>query len=287
MGSPIFRSAKGEREALAAYDAAMELWPVPFEGCEVATDFGSTHVIVSGPDSAPPLVLLHCALLTSAIWSPVIGDLDRYFRTYAVDVMGDFGRSMPTNPPKSGREFADWLGQTLDGVGLERVCLLGWSFGGFVATNFAVHEPQRIERLGLLAPFATFVRPGIGFLAGFVPLLIRTRATSAWFERRLCRKGSLGMLEHSELLYQRFKNGRVVFKTGPRVFTDEELRRLGMPTLLLVGEQEFLYNGANAVARARRVLPVGEAELVAECNHAMVSDQTDIVSERLCTFFRA
>ena len=287
ISSPIFRSAQGEREALAAYDAAMRLWPVPFEARNVDTAFGPTHVIISGREAAPPLVLLHCALMTSAIWSPIIGDLSGRFRTYAVDVLGDFGRSVPTNPPKTDAELSDWLGQTLDELKLEHTRLLGWSFGGFVATNFAVHEPGRIEQLGLLAPFATFVRPGLGFLAGFVPALFPTRRTSMWFERRLCYRGSFGFPEHSEILYQRFKNGRIVFKTAPRVFADEELARLTAPTLLLVGSDEFLYDGPQAVARARRVLPVGAADLVARCNHAIVSDRTELISHRLETFFGA
>lgn len=283
--SPVFRSVEGKRQALAAYDSAMRLWPISFEHRDVETDFGSTHVIVGGAESSPPLVLLHCALMTSAIWSPIIGDLCGPFQAYAVDVLGDFGRSVPTNPPKSDVEFSTWLAQTLDRLGLERVHLLGWSFGGFVATNFAVHEPSRVERLGLLAPFATFVRPGLGFLAGFVPVLVRTRGTSTWFERRLCYRGSLGFPEHSEILYQRFKNGRVVFRTAPRVFTDEELRGLKMPTLLLVGKDEFLYNGVRAVARARQLLPTGHADLLAACNHAIVSDQTETVSRRVLAFF--
>jgi pimeloyl-ACP methyl ester carboxylesterase len=282
----VFRSLEGERQALAAYDAAMRLWPVPFEHRDVATDFGSTHVIVSGPEGSPALVLLHCALMTSAIWSPVIGDLSGPFRSYAVDVLGDFGRSVPTNPPKTEVELAAWLGQALDRLGLARVCLLGWSFGGFVATNFAAREPRRVERLALLAPFATFVRPGPGFLAGFVPLVIRTRGASRWFERRLCERGSFGVAEHSELLFQRFKNGRVLLKTPPRVLGDEEVRRLTMPTLLLVGANEFLDDGPRAVARARRLLPNGDADLVAECNHAMVSDQTALIRDRLLAFLR-
>ena len=225
--------------------------------------------------------------MTSAIWSPMMGELCKAFRTYAVDVLGDFGRSVPTNPPKTDAEFSTWLGQTLNELGLQRVRLLGWSFGGFLAANFAMHEPNRIERLALLAPFATFIRPGPGFLAGFVPLLIRTRSTSAWFERRLCYRGSFGFPEHSEILYQRFKNGRVIFKTAPRVFTDQELRRLDMPTLLLVGKDEFLYDGARAVARARRVLPAGNVELLPQCSHAMVSDQTEATTSRVLAFFRA
>jgi pimeloyl-ACP methyl ester carboxylesterase len=263
----------------------MALWPIPFEEVSVVTDYGDTHVTVSGKERGQPLVLLHCALMTSAIWSPIVRDLSARFRTYAVDVMGDFGRTVPKNPPKNDIEFADWLRQTLDGLGLGEIHLLGWSFGGFMAANFAVQDPGRVARLALLAPFATFVRPGPGFLAGFVPLLIPLRSTSSWFESKLCARESFECPEHSEILYQRFKHGRVAFRSGPRVFDDEELRRLTMPSLVLVGEQEFLFDGAKAVRRAGAVLPKGEAYLLTRCNHAVVSDQTAEVVRRLGEFF--
>ncbi|MCP4661819.1 MAG: alpha/beta fold hydrolase, partial [bacterium] len=158
--SPVFKSPEGEASVLAAYDAAMKLWPLPYDERDVPTRFGSTHVIVSGPADAPPLVLLHCAFMTSTIWSPIIGNLSRDYRTYAVDVIGDVGRTVPTSPPETCPELAQWLLETYQELGIERARLLGWSVGGFVATNFAVHEPQRVEKLGLLAPSATFVKPG-------------------------------------------------------------------------------------------------------------------------------
>jgi pimeloyl-ACP methyl ester carboxylesterase len=104
--SPIFKSAKAEERMLAVYDKAMKLWPISYEQCDISTQYGSTHVIISGPHDAPPLVLLHCALMTSAIWSPIIDVLSRNHRTYAVDVIGDVGRTVPSNPPTTERDFA-------------------------------------------------------------------------------------------------------------------------------------------------------------------------------------
>jgi hypothetical protein len=70
----------------------------------------------------------------------------------------------------------------------------------------------------------------------------------------------------------------------PRVFTDEELQRLSMPILLLIGEQEFLYNSNAAIERAKQLLPKGDVELIANCNYAIVSDQTDHLSTRVIDF---
>jgi pimeloyl-ACP methyl ester carboxylesterase len=66
----------------------------------------------------------------------------------------------------------------------------------------------------------------------------------------------------------------------------DELARLTMPTLLLVGEQEFLYDGRAAVQRARQSFPNCRAYLIPQCNHAVVSDQTAILRAHLLDFLK-
>jgi hypothetical protein len=55
----IFRSAEGRAAYLAAYDALLSLWPVPYEPVYVETPFGVTHVLVAGPKDGEPLVSKH------------------------------------------------------------------------------------------------------------------------------------------------------------------------------------------------------------------------------------
>ena len=46
---PPFDSPEGEAAYLAAYDANTRFWPVPFEPLDIATRFGRTHLVASGP----------------------------------------------------------------------------------------------------------------------------------------------------------------------------------------------------------------------------------------------
>ena len=39
-----FKTSKGEAAFRAAYDAAMKLWPVPYEEREIPSRFGNTHL---------------------------------------------------------------------------------------------------------------------------------------------------------------------------------------------------------------------------------------------------
>lgn len=67
-----FRTPEARARFIAKYDAVVADWPVDCEERDLPTDFGVTHVIVSGPESAPPVVLLHGAAATATMWRPVI-----------------------------------------------------------------------------------------------------------------------------------------------------------------------------------------------------------------------
>jgi hypothetical protein len=56
-----FRSTEIRAQFIAKYDAVLHGWPASYEQRDVDTDASATHVIVSGPASAPPLILLHGA----------------------------------------------------------------------------------------------------------------------------------------------------------------------------------------------------------------------------------
>jgi hypothetical membrane protein len=103
-----FKTPEGEATYQAAYEAAMKLWPVPYEEREIPTRFGMTHVVISGPEDAPPLVLLHGYMATLMMWAPNIADFSKDYRVYAIDVMGQPSRSIPGDPSAIGQ--ISWRG---------------------------------------------------------------------------------------------------------------------------------------------------------------------------------
>jgi pimeloyl-ACP methyl ester carboxylesterase len=70
----------------------------------------------------------------------------------------------------------------------------------------------------------------------------------------------------------------------PHVFPDTELRGMHVPTLLLIGQQEGLYDPVAAVARARKLVPNLVGELIPQAKHAMFIEQRGIVDTRISEF---
>jgi pimeloyl-ACP methyl ester carboxylesterase len=287
--SSAFKTSAGEAAYLAAYDAAMTKWPVPYEDLEIPSRFGMTHVIVSGPKKAPPLVLLHGYDVTSTMWAPNIADFSKDYRVYAVDVMGQPSKSIPTEPIGNPDEYAVWLGDTLDGLHLDRVFLGGQSYGAWLALNFALAAPDRVRRLVLLSPGGGFVPMAKQFgLRGLPMVWFPTRGTVNWFMRWLgITTNNAGPM--LELLYVGLKHFRIPTETlrvMPVLFSDDRLRAMRVPTLLLIGDHEVICDPATALARARRLFPNVEGELVPGCSHDMCFTQHRMVDTRVLDFLK-
>ena len=72
----------------------------------------------------------------------------------------------------------------------------------------------------------------------------------------------------------------------PVLFPDDRLRAMRVPTLLLIGDHEVICDPATALARARRLFPDVQGELVPESSHDMCFSQRRIVDARVLDFLK-
>jgi pimeloyl-ACP methyl ester carboxylesterase len=89
-----------------------------------------------------------------------------------------------------------------------------------------------------------------------------------------------------ELLYLGFKYYRIQGESNPDIFTDEQLRSLQAPTLLLIGQQEVIYDVPATLERARRLVPHLEADLIPNASHEMTYSQAGVVDEHILQFLK-
>jgi pimeloyl-ACP methyl ester carboxylesterase len=68
------------------------------------------------------------------------------------------------------------------------------------------------------------------------------------------------------------------------VFSDEELRGLGMPVLLLLGEDEVVSDPTKAMSRAERLVPDLETVMIPGGRHAMSVSRSEQINARMVEF---
>jgi len=286
---PVFRSVEGKARFMTAYDAVLKEWPVEYQSLNIPTSLGVTHVIASGPLTAPPVLLLPSMAATATLWQPNVAALSRHFRTYAIDVIGQVGKSIPTRRIRSRHEFADWLGEVMDGLGVRRASLVGSSYGAFLAMNQALSMPERVERMVLIGPAATFV----GFSWKFYyTMLIKGPIFRLLGKRRrqLATKLPDGMPLATNgwgrlMAVTMAESARPNLVT-PRVFSKSELRSVRAPTLLLIGEKERLYDAHAALKIAQERMPGLAGAVIADAPHLAAMGRPGDVNERVVRFLR-
>ena len=97
-----------------------------------------------------PLLLLHGALGSAALFDPLQASLAASFTTHTLSFSGHGGQ--PFAPAGFGiAQFAQETLDYLDAQGLEKVDVLGYSMGGYVALYLALNHPDRVGKIYTLA----------------------------------------------------------------------------------------------------------------------------------------
>ena len=290
--SENFRSSEAEARYFAAYDEALKLWPVQYESKEVDTSFGSTHMLVSGRDDAPPIIFLHGFSAIATEWYGNIPGISGMYRCYALEIPGDVNKSVLTKPFGNRDGCVSWLSEVMSLLHIDKAAVVGRSYGGWFALNFALLNPDRVNNVILLSPANTFVPLKKEFyIRALATQLIHQRSVTESFSNWTGAKGYKANKERITLLFE----GRRSFNftrnfthiIQPRIFTDNELKSIKPPVLLMLGDQEHLYNPKNAAERARKLIKNIRVEVINDAGHSLNMEQKNKVNQLILEFLPA
>lgn len=93
------------------------------------------------------IILLNPAFLDLRIWETLVEDLSLYYQVIQVD----FRFSGQTECDDSDYRMYEDLYSLVEGMALEKVCLIGLSAGGHTALEFAIQYPHKVDKLFLMS----------------------------------------------------------------------------------------------------------------------------------------
>ncbi len=229
----------------------------------------------------------------SLMWGPNIAAFSPAFETFAIDNLYDFGRSVYTRKPQKPEDILNWLSDLFDALGLhEHIHLVGLSQGGWMAGLYALHCPERLEKVALIAPANTIlmIRPEFALraISVLLPLRYFTRRFIYWLFSDLVSKDEAGkrladeMIDEMFLSFRSFKPMPIL---TPTVFTDDELKNMHVPALFLIGENEKVYSPQEAIDRIHRLAPHWKTGLIPSAGHDLTFTQAEMVNDSVLRFF--
>jgi pimeloyl-ACP methyl ester carboxylesterase len=285
----LYRSPQAYIDEMTQYDAFLKRIPVPHESIFIQTSFGETHVLTMGKDNTVPVVMMHGLGANALSMREMAVDFSKSYQVYVLDAVGYSGKSAPTRPSMEG--YASWFVEAVNGLKVKEAHVVGISLGGWLAMKLDILAPVRVKSLTLIG--------SAGFMPSPMPIIIKTLWLSMTATLPFAGHGNarqfLKMLtapdwQQDPLMVEVFYRLLKYFKAPreiPSPLSDEDLRKVTAPTLILMGQYDRLVNVEAAIERARKLLPnLCAAEVVPDVGHLMNTEKPDMVNMRILNFLK-
>lgn len=241
---------------------------IPFRGEHLAA-------FASGPEHAPPLIVLHGALGSTALETDrLIRHWEKYFRVFALDFMGHGASSAFEKTPPTWNDFTANVEALIDHVQLADAALFGFSMGGGVALEVARRHPNAISRLAVhgvnvrwseseVAPMTSPMH--LDDLEGtfWARRLAETHGQDRW--RSLVRR----MIAFTERLPQ-----------SSNQMTEIAMSEIKQPTLVSIGDRDRYFDVRHAVHLWRH-LPNAHLWVIPGLDHPIQHVDTEAFAARV------
>ena len=282
----VYKTAEIKEQHFQLYDEKLAQWPTDYEDVYVDTSYGKVHVIVSGPEDGPPMLLLNAAAMSGWSWLYNVGEFNKEYRTYAVDTLGEVGKSELTDYltyPTNEKEYADLHVEITDALGIEKAYVVGASFGGFMATSYAMYYPERVEKLALLGPMGMTPQTGKTALrimfVQLYPLKSIQQNTVQW---------ALGTdeftLAESEEWFKIVLTSTMPREGHPVGFTPQQVQGINVPVLLVIGSRDSLTGDPQKVIELAENAPDIRIEVL-DSGHLIGVEKADTVNPMIMEYF--
>lgn len=286
-----WRSAHGRTAYLEQYRAAQATGPAPTAVRDVPTRLGTVRAYgwtQPGRDaSAHPVVLLPGISSGSPLWAGHVAAFTPDRDVWALDAVGDAGLSTQSVPMASFDDNADWVEDALSGLGLERVHLVGHSWGGGIAAVHAERYPARAASVALLEPAFTLALPPLEVF--WWSMVSSLPVPQAWRDHALAEIGGTSVDEVRSddptgrmiaLATEHYANA--VPTPSPR--SDAALQAYRMPVYVALADHKSLAGGAGAADRARTI-PGSTVEIWPDTTHSLPFQAGDALNDRLAQWW--
>ncbi len=287
----FWRTQAGERAYAQAYADVMDTLPEADGVLDVTTDYGTIRAVRwNGSDPGPPVVLLAGRSSGAPMWAENLPDWIGERTIYALDPLGDAGMSSQRVPLTSFEDQAEWISQTLTGLGLERAHIVGHSFGGANAAILAVQHPEQTATLTLLEPI--LVVEQLPASALFWATLTQLPVPQFLKDHALAEIGGVTVEEVRErtamsVLVDTATSHYSTHVPLPRTLTDQEWQELTMPVRVDLAGMRSLAGGPEAARRLNRLLTDVQVTVWDHATHSLPMQERATLGPQLLDFWRA
>ncbi|MCP2336263.1 alpha/beta fold hydrolase [Actinomadura rupiterrae] len=219
-----------------------------------------------------PVVLLHGGVLTVELsFSSMLPELAKRHRVIAPELQGH-GHTADIERPITVGALAEDVRGLLDHLGVERAAVFGFSLGGFVALQLAMAHPERVTKAVVAS---AQVRPD-----GMHPEIsdperwAESRRMPTEDDFREMRETYLKVAPHPEY-FEAFMAKTSAAAQSFQGWSDDEVRGIAVPTLIVVGDEDFVT--LEHAVEMREMIPDAQLAVLPDTTHQAVTHRPELI----------
>jgi pimeloyl-ACP methyl ester carboxylesterase len=255
----------------------------------VDTSDGTLQVLEQGNPRGTPIVLIHCYTCSMHWWDRLAPLLDGDHRVIRVDLLGHGGSDKPSTG-YSIDDQATAVAEALAKLGVVNATVVGHSLGGSVVTALAQQSPQLATRVVIIdqAPEDGFDNEGFAQRVSYWPIIgqaadrlmrvspkstIRDQYDDAFAPGYDISSGfdnpDQPVDDLRAMTYTAYKDTRDAEQDFvAEAPLDQRLATSHVPTMVIFGAEDQLYDAQAAVARYRQNVPGVQTHLIPDAGHS-------------------
>ncbi|RVC59622.1 alpha/beta hydrolase [Mesorhizobium sp.] len=267
--------------ASTALAAAEERWQTLPEPVAMPKPEQSGYAPVNGIQmyyavfgAGDPVLLIHGGLGHADIWASQVATLSKTHKVIVADSRGH-GRSTRTEQPYGYDLMASDYLALLDYLKIDKTALVGWSDGGIIGIDIALHHPERLTRL--FAQAANVTTDGVD------PGVMTNKTFAAYIERsgRDYKKMSKTPDQYDAFVAQI----SYMWESEP-AWTKEQLGKITTPTAIVAGDHDEAIKREHTEYMAS-VIPGAKLIILPNASHFAMLQAPDEYSKAALDFIDA
>ncbi len=247
---------------------------------------------IHGEENEIPLVLIHGLGLDVLGWVFQIPELSKKYRVIAFDNR-DVGRTSKTDTSYTIDTFAEDTYHLLSKLGVEKAHFLGFSMGGLIAQTFALKHPEMVRSL-ILCDTAPRGPRGLSWLTVWKEL-VKTISRESFIKNLYVWVFTPETLENEDFVKTALENRlNHPYPQPPEAYirqceaiekldVTERLKEINTPTLVLVGDRDFLTPVRYSEYLAS-LIPNAEMKVLRGCGHVSLFEKPEEFNKTVLEF---
>jgi len=221
-----------------------------------------------------PVLLIHGGLGHADIWASQVATLSKTHKVIIADSRGH-GRSTRTEEPFGYDLMASDYLALLDHLKIDKTALVGWSDGGIIGIDIALHHPERLTKV--FAQAANVTTDGVD------PGVLTNKTFAAYIDRsgRDYKKLSKTPDQYDAFVAQISK----MWETQPN-WSKEELAKITTPIAVVAGDHDEAIKREHTDYMAS-VIPGAKEIILPNASHFAMLQAPDEYSQAVLDFIDA